>query len=225
MAERASRFIFDTANTFTQSTATPLILALQFVYTLYNVSLCFDLYYITSCYFCIPNSFASFGLCPLLQSIYTRFLVYVSCYHIAIPLFLWRNVSQQQIRLIKENMLALVGRLTNPKEHKMSSNLPSLAKKWNVDPSTGSDLGRDCSQFRLATEEDIQEFLKNRPYQYGRWMLIVQRWEPNISQSFQSQILFWITIRGIPLHYWHEKRVRNIGLEPGELENYVVWMS
>lgn len=127
--------------------------------------------------------------------------------------------------LIKENMLALVGRLTNPKEHKMSSDLPSLAKKWNVDPSTGSDLGRDCSQFRLATEEDIQEVLKNRPYQYRRWMLKVQRWEPNISQSFQSQILFLITIRGIPLHYWHEKGVRNIGLEPGELENYVVWMS
>lgn len=54
--------------------------------------------------------------------------------------------------LIKENMLTLVGRLTNPKEQKMSSILPYLAKKWNVDPSTGSDLGRDCFQFRLATE-------------------------------------------------------------------------
>ncbi|XP_048611596.1 uncharacterized protein At4g02000-like [Brassica napus] len=33
---------------------------------------------------------------------------------------------------------------------------------------------------------------------------------------------FWISLRGIPLHYWHEKVVRNIGLELGELETYEV---
>lgn len=127
--------------------------------------------------------------------------------------------------LIRENMFTVVGRLTNPREQKMSSVLPYLAKKWNVDPSTGSDLGRDCFQFRLPAEEDIQDVLKNRPYQYGHWMLLIQRWEPIISPSFPSQIPFWITIKGIPLHYWHEKIVRNIGLELGELETYVVTRS
>ncbi|WZZ47231.1 hypothetical protein YC2023_043490 [Brassica napus] len=34
--------------------------------------------------------------------------------------------------LIKDNMLTLVGRLTNPREQKMSSVLPYLAKKWNL---------------------------------------------------------------------------------------------
>lgn len=127
--------------------------------------------------------------------------------------------------LIKDNCFTLVGRLTNSREQKMSSILPYLAKKRNVDPAAGSDLGRDCFQFRLDKEEEVQEVLRNRPYQFGRWMIIVQRWEPLISPSFPSQIPFWITIRGLPLHYWHEKVVRNIGLEQGELETYVVTRS
>ncbi|RID65881.1 hypothetical protein BRARA_D01053, partial [Brassica rapa] len=125
--------------------------------------------------------------------------------------------------LIKDNMLTLVGRLTNPREQKMSSVLPYLAKKWNlVSVSSGADMGNGGFQFRFNKEEDIQNVLANRPYQYGRWMIIVQRWEPIISPNFPAQIPFWISLRGIPLHYWHEKIVRNIGLELGELETYEV---
>ncbi|KAJ4876929.1 Uncharacterized protein Rs2_41947 [Raphanus sativus] len=124
--------------------------------------------------------------------------------------------------LIRENSCTLVGRLTNPKEQRMSSVLSYLAKKWGVESASGSDLGRDCFQFRLNSEKEILEILYNRPYQYGRWMIIVQRWEPIISPNFPSQIPFWITIKGIPLYYWHEKVVRNIGIELGELETYVV---
>lgn len=127
--------------------------------------------------------------------------------------------------LIKDNCFTVVGRLTNAREQRMSSVLPYLAKKWSVDPAAGADLGRDCFQFRLENEEEIQEVLRNRPYQFGRWMIIVQRWEPLISPSFPSQIPFWITIRGLPLHYWHEKVVRNIGLELGELDMYIVTRS
>ncbi|XP_056848815.1 uncharacterized protein LOC130498971 [Raphanus sativus] len=124
--------------------------------------------------------------------------------------------------LIRENTLTLVGRLTNPKEQSMSSVISYLANKWNMEPTAGSDLGRDCFQFRFSKEADLCEVLKNRPYQFGRWMVIVQRWEPIISPSFPSQIPFWITIRGLPLHYWHEKVVRDIGLELGGLEDYEV---
>lgn len=59
----------------------------------------------------------------------------------------------------------------------------------------------------------------------GRWMLLIQRWEPIISPSFPSQIPFWIRLKGIPLHYLHEKVVRNIGLEIGELDRYEVTNS
>lgn len=107
----------------------------------------------------------------------------------------------------------------------MSSVLPYLANKWNVDPSSGSDLGGDCFQFRLNKKEKVQEVLQNIPYQYDRWMIIVQRWKPIISPNFPSQIPFWVTIKGILIHYWHEKVVCNIGIELGELETYVVTCS
>ncbi|KAF2617422.1 hypothetical protein F2Q68_00039054 [Brassica cretica] len=44
--------------------------------------------------------------------------------------------------LIKENMLKLVGRLTNPKEQRMRAVLSYLARKWNLmEHASGSDLG------------------------------------------------------------------------------------
>ena len=61
----------------------------------------------------------------------------------------------------------------------------------------------------------MKKVLDNRPYQVGRWMIILQRWEPIISPTFPSQILFWITLRGIPLHFWHEKVIMDIGQELG----------
>ncbi|KAG2305070.1 hypothetical protein Bca52824_033721 [Brassica carinata] len=128
--------------------------------------------------------------------------------------------------LIKENALTLVGRLTNPKEQPMAAVLPYLPKHWNmVGRTTGSDLGNDSFQFRFTDEEDLRSVLHNRPYQFGRWMLLIQRWEPIISASFPSQIPFWINLKGIPLHYWDEKVVRNIGMELGELDNYEVTRS
>lgn len=112
--------------------------------------------------------------------------------------------------------------MTNTREQRMSALLPYLARKWNLDSSSGSDLGNGCFQFCFNKEEDIRDTLHNRPYQDGRWMIIVQRWDPVISQNFPSQISFGISLRGIPLHYWHEKVVHNIRLELGELDTYEV---
>lgn len=73
----------------------------------------------------------------------------------------------------------------------------------------------------------MRRVLHERPYQVGRWMIILQRWEPIISPTFPSEIPFWINIKGIPLHFWHEKIIRNIGfeLELGVLENYQLTKS
>ena len=81
--------------------------------------------------------------------------------------------------LIKDNLLTLVGRLTNPRERRMSAALPILPKKWNlVGRTVGANLGNDVFQFRFHKEADLQMVLQNRPYHYGRWMLLIQRWEP-----------------------------------------------
>ncbi|KAG2264131.1 hypothetical protein Bca52824_071210 [Brassica carinata] len=123
--------------------------------------------------------------------------------------------------LIKENRLTLIGRVTNPKEQKIWALLPALPRKWHLQGKvTGSDLGNGCFQIRFEKEEELQRVLDNRPYHFAYWMIILQRWEPVISSTFPSQIPFWIRIKGLPLHYWHEDMICDIGKELGTLLNH-----
>ena len=39
---------------------------------------------------------------------------------------------------------------------------------------------------------------------------------------FPSQIAFWIRLNGLPLHYWHEKMIYNIGHDLGTVEDYKI---
>ncbi|WZZ62080.1 hypothetical protein YC2023_062187 [Brassica napus] len=50
-------------------------------------------------------------------------------------------------------------------------------------------------------------------------MVIIQRCEPVISASFPSLIPFWIKIKGLPLHFWHDDMICRIGQELGTLDN------
>lgn len=123
--------------------------------------------------------------------------------------------------LIKANSLTLIGRLTNPTEQRIWALIPALSRKWNLQGrAEGSDLGNNCFQFRFEREDDLQKVLDNRPYHFAYWMVIIQRWEPVISPTFPSQIPFWINIKGIPLHYWHDDMVKRIGQELGHLESH-----
>ena len=123
--------------------------------------------------------------------------------------------------LIKDNALTLIERLTNPQEQKMWALIPALLRKWNLQGrAVGSDLGNNCFQFRFEREEYIRRVLNNRPYHFAYWMVILQRWEPVISNSFPSMIPFWIRIKGLPLHYWQDDKVCRVGQELGTLENH-----
>lgn len=51
-------------------------------------------------------------------------------------------------------------------------------------------------------------------------MVILQRWKPIISETFPSLIPFWIRIRGLPLHFWQDDFICNIGKELGTLEKH-----
>ena len=51
-------------------------------------------------------------------------------------------------------------------------------------------------------------------------MVILQRWEPIIADSFPSEIPFWIDVQGIPLHYWKPKMLKDIGGLAGELVDH-----
>lgn len=127
------------------------------------------------------------------------------------------------INLVKENALTLIGHITNPQEQCMWALNPSLPRKWNLrGRAVGSDLGHNCFQYIFDREDDLQSVLDNMPYQFGYWMVILQKWEPVISSSFPSQIPFWIRIKGLPLHYWDARVLCGIGKELGTLENHVL---
>ena len=120
--------------------------------------------------------------------------------------------------LIEANSLTLMGRLTNPAAQRLWSLFPFLSNRWNLKgKTTGSDLGRGCFQFCFEYEEDMQKVLDNRPFHYDQWMVILQKWEPIISESFPSKIPFWIELQGLPKHYWQPAMLKTIGEDLGEI--------
>lgn len=118
--------------------------------------------------------------------------------------------------LIEENKLTLIGRVTNPTIQKTQWVVEWLIQYWNVDGElTGRELGPELFQIRFSSEEALQSVLRKGPYHYKRWMILLQRWEPVVSNSFPRMIDFWIRIHGLPLHYWTEDTLEAIGKELG----------
>lgn len=120
--------------------------------------------------------------------------------------------------LIKKHSITLIGRITNSK-HRIWSLIPFLADLWKTSSrAIVADLGQGVFQFQMASEEDLQLVLENRPYHFAKWMVILQRWEPSVSREFPSQIPFWIRIQGVLKHLWTEETLKSIGNDIGEFE-------
>ena len=116
--------------------------------------------------------------------------------------------------LIEENKLTLIGRVTNPVIQKTQWVVDWLIQYWNVEGElTWRDLGPDLFQIRFTSEEALQTVLRKGPYHYKRWMILLQCWEPIVSNSFPRMIAFWIRIHGIPLYYWNLDTLTAIGKE------------
>lgn len=83
-------------------------------------------------------------------------------------------------------------------------------------------MGPLLFQFKFESEKDLQTILSKAPFHFKRWMLILQRWESVVSDYFPALFPFWITIHGLPLHYWTKKALDAIGNELGPVEAYEV---
>lgn len=118
--------------------------------------------------------------------------------------------------LIEEHKLTLIGRVTNPGIQKTRALVDFFLQHWRVTGTiTGKDLGPNLFQFKFQSEQDLQFILSGAPYHFKRWMIILQRWEPVVSDFFPALIPFWITVHGIPLHYWTEVTLKAIRKELG----------
>lgn len=122
--------------------------------------------------------------------------------------------------LLQKHSLTLIGRVTNPSSQKVRNLLPYFTEKWSTESRpVGSDLGQGMFQFQFEREEDLLKVLEKRPYNYARWMVIVQRWEPTTSPEFPSLIPFWIKVQGVPVHLWTEETINTVGRNIGVYED------
>lgn len=121
--------------------------------------------------------------------------------------------------LVDRNKFTLIGRVTNPRVQKTRALVDFFLQQWNVvGKITGRDLGPSLFQFGFESEKDLQTILSRAPFHFKKWMLILQRWEPIVSDTFPSRIPFWVNVHGIPLHYWNEKTIDAIGPVLGSIE-------
>lgn len=122
--------------------------------------------------------------------------------------------------LVERNKLTLIGRVTNPAIQKTRALVDFFLQHWSVAGKiTGRDLGPTLFQFGFESEKDLQTILSKAPFHFKKWMILLQRWEPIVSDSFPNRIPFWINIHGIPLHYWNDKTIDVIGPVLGHIES------
>ncbi|KAL0754778.1 hypothetical protein Bca101_092446 [Brassica carinata] len=119
--------------------------------------------------------------------------------------------------LIVANRLTIIGRVTNSLVQKPRAVIDFMPQIWNLEGRVmGRDLGLDKFQFSFESENDLIQVLEKGPYHYKIWMLLLQRWEPIVSDSFPSNISFCVKIHGIPLHFWPDSTIHTIGKEFGQ---------
>ena len=83
----------------------------------------------------------------------------------------------------QRHTLSLIGRVTNPFVQKVWSLIPFFTDHWKADiPPIGTDLGMGMFKFQFELESDLLTVPDKGPYHYARWMVILQRWEPTITQ-------------------------------------------
>ncbi|RID60879.1 hypothetical protein BRARA_E00070 [Brassica rapa] len=118
--------------------------------------------------------------------------------------------------LIEANRLTIIGRVTNPTIQKPKAVLDFMTQVWNLEGKIESRaLGLDKFQVKFISEHDLVQVLEKGPYHFKKWMLLLQRWEPTVSNNFPSSIFFHVRIHGIPLHHWHKGTILTIGKELG----------
>ncbi|KAG2322269.1 hypothetical protein Bca52824_015482 [Brassica carinata] len=124
-----------------------------------------------------------------------------------------------RFRVIDENQLSLLGRLLNPDCQSVSRVIEYMPTAWRVYGRVrGLALSRDRFQFVFQREEDLLTVLKDRPWSYNHWTLLLERWTPNPPQDFLRSLDIWIRIRNIPAIFFTEETMFKLASEVGKVE-------
>lgn len=121
--------------------------------------------------------------------------------------------------LIEENSMSVIVRCLNPWAHKVGGLVKALPPIWGMeDRVRGRGVGEDRVQFIFESEGDLYHVLYRGPWFVNGWIVTVDQWKPNPSPEFLNRILFWIRIKGIPIHLLKKQAVESIVEPLGRIE-------
>ncbi|KAG2322537.1 hypothetical protein Bca52824_015750 [Brassica carinata] len=124
--------------------------------------------------------------------------------------------------LIARHNLSLVGRLFNKERRSVEALIALLPRPniWDVEGrARGVDLGNHRFHFDFDSEADLQKVLSKRPCHFNKWSFALERWTPHIGVSFPNKMTFWVSVTGIPTHYWLDPIFRALGKGLGLVGN------
>ncbi|KAF8051283.1 hypothetical protein N665_1754s0001 [Sinapis alba] len=104
--------------------------------------------------------------------------------------------------------LTLIGRVFHLRGRSIDALIHLLPRNriWNVEGRVrGINLGNGRFQFDFDNESDLLSVLNKRPCHFNQWSFALERWEPFTCESFPNTIPFWISVTGVPVHFWNNK--------------------
>lgn len=121
--------------------------------------------------------------------------------------------------LLEENSMSIIVKCLNPTVHKVGGLVKALPSIWGMeDRVRGRGVGENRVQFIFQNEGDLYHVLYRGPWFVNGWIVTLDQWKANPSPDFLNRILFWIRIRGIPIHLLKKQAIESI-IEPfGKVE-------
>ncbi|KAL0794808.1 hypothetical protein Bca101_066185 [Brassica carinata] len=121
--------------------------------------------------------------------------------------------------LIAQFKLSLVGRIFNT-ERSVEALISILPRPniWDVEGRVrGLDLGNQRFQFDFDSERDLVKVLSKRPCHFNKWAISLERWIPHVGDTFPNTMTFWISVIGIPTHFWMDPIFDSLGDKLGKV--------
>ncbi|XP_048613217.1 uncharacterized protein LOC125587113 [Brassica napus] len=108
-----------------------------------------------------------------------------------------------RFHVFDENATSLLGRLLNPECQAMDKMIEKMPRIWRVyERVRGIALSRDKFQFIFEREEDLLMVLKDRPWTYNNWTMLLDRWIPSPPANFLTSVDVWVRISRIPVNHY-----------------------
>ncbi|CAA7020261.1 unnamed protein product [Microthlaspi erraticum] len=116
----------------------------------------------------------------------------------------------------------LIGRTFNREGRSIDALISMLPKPkiWDVEGRAhGINLGNGRFQFDFNHVDDMNKVLAKRPWHFNQWSFALEQWEPFTREDFPNTMLFWISMTGVPVHFWNNPTFNEIGKVLGTVTN------